>query len=159
MRLVNPVASFALPLLGRGARLEWSLPSGAQSRMAASPPTPQVVVVSDNPETIDGLQGYFVGVGIQACSARSLGSEDAVPAGTTALVVFPDEFPMPEIVEELVALREEQPGLLLLLVTAHPQHFVALSRDGRPAHPIVLPKPVFGWIIVDAIRMHAQGVS
>jgi len=117
------------------------------------------MIVSDSPETIDGLQAYFAGVGIQACSARSLRSAVAVPPGTTALVVFPDEFPMAEIVVALVALHEEQPNVLLLLVTAHPHHFARLSRSGQTAHPILLPKPVFGWTIVDAIRMHGEPVS
>ena len=125
--------------------------------MALRPTTPQVVVISDNSETLDGLQAYFAGVGIHTRSFRSLQLARAIPPATTALVVFPDELPLADVVEDLAAVREQQPWLLLLLITAHPQRFAALSRDGHPVQAIVLPKPVFGWTIVDAIRHHAEG--
>lgn len=127
--------------------------------MAPGPPTPQVVVISDNPETIDGLQAYFAGVGIHTRSSRTFKLARALRPGMTALVVFPDELPLADVVEGLAAVREQQPWLLLLLVTAHPQRFAALSRDGHAVQAIVLPKPVFGWTIVDAIRLHAEGLS
>ena len=125
--------------------------------MAFSPATPQVVVISDNPETLDELQAYFVGVGIATRSFRTFQLARAVPPATTALVVFPDELPLADVVEGLATIREQQPWLLLLLITAHPQRFLALSRDGHSVQAILLPKPVFGWTIVDAIRQHAEG--
>jgi chromate transporter len=55
-------------------------------------------------------------------------------------------------------LRASRPRLLVVLVTGAPQRFAAvLEPDGRSVPPIVLPKPAFGWSILDAIRAHAQG--
>src|SRR6186713_817357 len=66
------------------------LPDAA--RMATGAATPQVVVVGEDPETVDGLQAYFADVGISARAAHSLDAANKVPAPTTAFVVFPDGF-------------------------------------------------------------------
>lgn len=121
---------------------------------------PRVVVVSENAETVDGLQTYFVGVGISARSARSLGAALSLPESTTAVVVFPDDFRAVEVVESLLALRKKCPRLLLLLVTGEPRRYSeALAVRQGASSLLILPKPVFGWAIVDAIRSHAEALA
>ena len=115
-----------------------------------------VMVVADNRETIDGLHSYFQGAGVASHTARGLGDATAIRAATTALVLFPDEFDAKDVVRRIAALRTSRPRLLLVVVTSAPQRFrSALEPDGRSLLPIVLPKPAFGWAILDAIRAHA----
>ena len=122
--------------------------------------TPRVIVVSENPETIDGLQTYFGSVGIAAQSARTLEVTSSLPERTTAVIFFPDEFGVEDVIRRVQALHKKRPRLLLLLVTGDPRRFSAALAAGRQdAALLVLPKPVFGWTIVDAIRLHAQALA
>ena len=119
--------------------------------------TLRVVVVCENPETVDRLQAYFVGVGISTQCARTLDPTNGLLEDTTAVVVFPDEFNADDVVERISLLRGRRPGLLLLVITAEPQRFAtALKSDTTASSWLVLPKPAFGWTIVDAIRLHAD---
>ena len=128
--------------------------------MVQAAPSPRVVVVSENPETVDGLQTYFVGVGITAQSACSLEATSSLPERTTAVVFFPDGFGAEDVIGRVQALHKKRPRLLLLLVTRDPRRFSAALAGGRPNTPlVVLPKPAFGWTIVDAIRLHAQALA
>jgi hypothetical protein len=116
-----------------------------------------VTVIADNPETIDGLQEYLRGAGVSSHGARALREVRVVPPATTAVVLFPDELGTEEVVESIGVLRAARPLLLLLIITGAPQRFrAALGPDGCSLPPIVLPKPAFGWTILDAIRAHAQ---
>jgi hypothetical protein len=125
--------------------------------MAARVTASKVVVLSESAETLDGLQAYFLGVGIPVQSARTLDAILRLPEQTTALVLFPDGFASADVIERARALRRDYPRLLLLLITAEPHRFsAALSNDSDKRSTLILPKPVFGWTIVDAIRLHAE---
>jgi len=87
---------------------------------AQSAPAPRVVVVSENPETVDGLQTYFVGVGITAQSVRTLDATASLPERTTAVVVFPDGFG--PTMSSAASRRSTRSGRAL-----------APARDTRPA--------------------------
>lgn len=122
--------------------------------------TARVVVVSENPETVDGLQSYLFGVGIDAQSAASLDATTSLPDCVTAVVCFPDGWGADEVIRRMRALRRKRPDLLLLLVTGDPRGY-ATSLAGARGEPsiVVLPKPAFGWAIVDAIRLHAETLT
>lgn len=116
-----------------------------------------VAVVADNPETIDALHAYFSQAGIASNGTRTLNDADRMVPATTALVLFPDDFDPGDIVTFITSLRSARPKLLVLLVTGTPQSFrSALGPDGHSLPPMVLPKPAFGWNILDALRAHAH---
>lgn len=141
-------------------QLERSLLFWDRPNMAHSATPPRVVVVSENPETVDGLQTYFGGVGIASETARTLDATASLPERTTAVVVFPDGFGAEDVISRVQTLHEERPGVLLLLVTREPRRFSAALGASRPDSVlVVLPKPAFGWTIVDAIRLHAQALE
>jgi len=127
--------------------------------MATGPKTKlAVAVVADNPETLDGLHAYLSGAGVSSRAMRALGDAGAMARELAAVVIFPDELDAAEVVAHVARLRATRPRLLVLLVTGMPQRFAAaLEPDGRSIPPIVLPKPAFGWSILDAIRAHAHG--
>lgn len=80
-----------------------------------------------------------------------LGGIDRKPCA--AIVFFPDEFSLEDVLRELSRLRRERPQILPLLVTRQPRLYLevtSVQADGLA--PIVLPKPAWGWTIWDAIR-------
>ena len=116
-----------------------------------------VTIVGDRKETIDSLEVYLTGVGVTAHATRSLKDARKVAASVMAVVLFPDDFDADEVVATLLALRAARPKVLILLVTSAPQHLrAALDPDGLSLPPLVLPRPAFGWTIVDAIRANTQ---
>ncbi len=128
------------------------MPSGSKRRKA---PT-YVTIVSNNPETLDGLQAYLAEAGVPSHCTRAIGDLAMVaPDCATAAVIFPDDFADNAVISLLRQLRKTRPRLLALLVTREPQRFRAvLDADDRSLPPIALPKPSFGWDILDAIRAH-----
>jgi hypothetical protein len=110
----------------------------------------EVTIVAANPETLDGLQAYLSGAGIAARCARDLDAcKKAASARTLAVVVFPDDFRWEEVVETLAELAEHHPRALPVLVTAHPQRCEELRTVEEV---LIVPRPVWGWTILDAIR-------
>jgi hypothetical protein len=117
-----------------------------------------VTVVAENPETIDGLQGYLQGAGVACHATRSMGDESTVPAVSTSLVLFPDDYDVHGATDWILLLRRSRPQLRILLVSNQPQRFQdATVAIGRSVPPVVLPKPAFGWTILDAVRDGARG--
>jgi hypothetical protein len=91
------------------------------------------------------------------CTRAIANLELAAPDCAGATVIFPDDFPDAEVIAFVRKLRRAHPRLLSLLVTSEPQRFRAIAEaDGRSMPPIVLPKPSFGWDILDLIRAHAD---
>lgn len=118
-----------------------------------------VSIVSTNPETLDGLQDYLRQAGV-ACHCTDAADDFAAvaPESVTAAVIFPDDFDPVVIVALITELRRVRPRLLSLLITRSPSRLAgALDADGRSLPPIVLPRPSFGWEILDAIRAHVPG--
>lgn len=116
-----------------------------------------VTVIAESAQTIDGLHAYLDGAGVESRAGRTLSDATKVPAKSTALVIFPDEFDVDDVVATLTSLRASRPRLLILIVTGAPQRFrPALEPDGKSLPPVVLPKPAFGWTILDALRAHAS---
>lgn len=118
-------------------------------------------IVSNNAETLDGLQSYFARVGVPSHSTRSIHDLAAVaPAAATATVIFPDDFAEAAVLELLGEIRRKRPRLLTLLVTRTPQRLrTALGKHGHSPALIVLPRPSFGWDILDVIRGRTPNIQ
>jgi len=114
-----------------------------------------VTVIAESRETTDGLHAYLQGAGVATRTMRALGDAATLSPATAAVVLFPDEFAVDEVLLRISGLRRAR-SRLLVVVTATPQRFrPALDPDGHSLPPVVLPKPTFGWSILDAIRDHA----
>ncbi len=116
-------------------------------------PRLRALVVGTDPTTRAALLSYLHGAGIDAdACGDAKGLERACRAprsAADAVVVFPDDLAPAAVRATLRAARAVGRDVLLVVVTASPQRFSATA----PLH--VLPKPVFGWTLVDAIRAHA----
>jgi hypothetical protein len=118
-----------------------------------------VTIVSRNPETLDGLQQYLGRAGVPSRTTAALRNLDAVaPEHATVTVIFPDEFSEEAVLATVGQLRRTRSRLLTLLVTRAPRRLLSsICRDDddeRLPMPTILPKPLFGWQILDAIRAH-----
>jgi hypothetical protein len=118
-----------------------------------------VTIVSQNPETTDGLQQYLGRAGIASRSTRTVHDVSVVASDhTTATVIFPDDFAEDAVLALIAELRRRRPHVRNLLITGAPQRLLSSLRldDHRLPMPTVMPKPSFGWTILDAIRGHVE---
>lgn len=114
-----------------------------------------VAIVSANPETVDGLESYLRGVGMAARGSRRLEScSRLVTPSTVAVVLFPDDFSWETVLATLAELASRKASMLRLLVTGQPSKFERLAAN---RNVIVVPRPAWGWTILDAIRAHLDG--
>jgi hypothetical protein len=120
-----------------------------------------VSIVASNSETLDGLQTYLQQAGVPSHSTRAV--QDLAmgsPEFATVTIFFPDDFAESDALKFLGRLREHRPHVLVLLITRQPDRFrKAIVADGKSTLPIILPKPSFGWDILDVIRAHDAGRS
>ena len=141
------------PVLSRGTPLALRPPMPSRPRTRPL----HVTVVSNNAETLQRLLAYFDESGVPTAGTRALRDLSTIAPTTTAVVLFPDDYPERDVSATVTALRRARPRVLLLVVTREPQRFAStLTPDERSTAPLVLPKPSFGWSILDAIRAHAQ---
>jgi hypothetical protein len=113
-----------------------------------------VTIVSANRETLEELRTYLRRAGFSARGARTLEECARVTASTAlAFVFFPDDFRWEAVVSTLAEVAEAREDALSLLVTAHTKRFARLSA---PKQTLVIPRPVWGFRIVDALRAHHE---
>jgi DNA-binding NtrC family response regulator len=115
----------------------------------------RVAIISANPETIDGLQSYLESAGMATRGTRQLEDCGELTApSTVAVVLFPDDFPPARVLETIAKVDAQRPSVLCMLVTSQPQTFEALASGRRSL--LVVPRPAWGWTILDAIRAHVD---
>lgn len=128
--------------------------------MSQPPSTVWVTIIAESRDTIDGLRAYLSGAGVSSHTAQHFGDVGVLPPAVQAVIVFPDELDPDAVAAGLAALRATHPHVLVVVVTGAPQRLRAvLAPDELSSPPVVLPKPVFGWTILDAIRAHARAQS
>jgi hypothetical protein len=121
----------------------------------AQPQRPHVTIVAANAKTLDGLQGYLSLAGLDARGTSHLGELDRKHC--SAVVFFPDDFSSTTVLRELMRLQREHPTVLPLLVTSEPQRYSAIpASGGKAVQPVVIPKPAWGWTILEAIQRRAS---
>jgi DNA-binding NtrC family response regulator len=110
-----------------------------------------VAVVSDNTDTLDGLERYLCDAGIAARGTRSLDQAwEIVTPSRSVVVLFPDDFPTIKVFAALAALKRRRPGASAVIVTKDYRRFA--SAEGA----VVIPKPVWGFTILDAVRTRLE---
>jgi len=125
--------------------IDWH-PSCSSGGMRAA-----VTIVSTNRETLDGLQSYLRRAGVGARCTRDLAECTrfaSESARNLAVVLFPDDFRRDKVLAALADLAALPRPVLAVLVTAHPRKFE--QADGV----MILPRPAWGWSILEAIRAH-----
>lgn len=103
-------------------------------------------MIADRRDTRDELLAYLDGAGLPA---QGVDAPHKLARVTGEIVLFPDDFAAADIDAALPRLARAP---LLVLITAEPQRYA----DATGRAPLVMPKPAFGWQIVDAIRAHRE---
>jgi hypothetical protein len=114
---------------------------------------PQIVVavLASSRSTRDELAAYLQTTGFRAEPHTALDAEALGRA--RALVLFPDDFAMEVVQTFLRSLGRTRPGIVIVVITsARTELEPTLDRWAGRATPTVLPKPPFGWSIVETLR-------
>jgi DNA-binding response OmpR family regulator len=123
----------------------------------AAPPLTALVVCDDD-NTLMRLQDYLRRAGVQARATRQLDDAWRQSSGSDALVLLPDDFDAGEVADGLVGLLARTPSPFVILVTAGRQFFEPLIQTFDDAGSLVImPKPVWGWTIIDLLRSRFEG--
>lgn len=114
----------------------------------------EVALVATNPETLDGLQAYLRAAGLSARCVREIETcFRHSGAGPTAFVIFPDDFAWESVTAALDDGDKHRQDALRIVVTAQPKR---LESRGQSEHVVIVPRPAWGWTILDAIRAYAD---
>lgn len=136
--------------------VSWAM-SAARPPRARRRERAAAIVVAANPETLDGLEGYLRGAGVVARCTRDLDDCARLASeagGRVAVVLFPDDFRRDRVVTALDELGRTRTLAKAVLVTSHPRELEKLpSAEGV----VILPRPAWGWTILDAIRAAIDG--
>ena len=112
-----------------------------------------VIMVCDNDTTLVDMRAYLRGAGIDARATRRLSEAWALRTTADAVLLFPDDFDREQISNSMPRWMARSPHPLLVLVTGDPSYYETQMRGLSPAlTPVILPKPVWGWTIVDVLR-------
>lgn len=114
------------------------------------------MIVCAREETSRELGRYLQAAGVHVAVHRELSGAPAMTAEQT-MVLFPDDFTTDEVNAHLQTASAASPRTKLIVITAHPQRFErAAAREGCESRLIALPRPAFGWAILEAIRSDSQ---
>ncbi len=109
----------------------------------------RLALISNDRETLDGVQQYFQRLGARISIAPRLEDAAARTSGADAALLFADDYPHEEALRVIPALSVK----LVVVVTADVGNFrVSLPAERRADRVLVLPRPAWGWMLLDAVR-------
>jgi hypothetical protein len=114
----------------------------------------RVAIVSRNSGTLGDLEAYLQRAGVTTIGTQQIERSPEIMSGVSAVVVFPDDFEWETVVPALNACLHSSPRALPVVVTNAPQRFEAFVGPDDCALPLVIPRPAWGWTILEAIRSH-----
>lgn len=134
-------------------------PSGTQPAITdAQRPEAQmtVLIACDHDETLLRLRDYLVSAGVRAHATRDLDEALERRSREDALVLFPDDFDTGRVTDGLSRLLSLSRDTLVIVVTADSVAFDELIESTGNDRAVVMPKPVWGWTILDILRAAAK---
>jgi hypothetical protein len=112
----------------------------------------EVAIISGDAETRGELEAYLRAAGVTPWATGAIQQcVELAPPGTVAFVFFPDGFPTESVVRAVEVLTKRRPSALPVLVTAHARELEELRLGDKV---LIVPRPVWGWAILDAVRAH-----
>ena len=116
-----------------------------------------VVLVSERSDTADGMRRYLAHAGVSSRTVVRMDDILSAARDADAVVAFPDDFQPSVALEALAALRAVSPECVLVIVTSHPARYQRLGARDPQRGVVVLPRPAWGWNILDSIRACLDG--
>jgi hypothetical protein len=118
----------------------------------SSPSPPPTLVVCDDDDTLIRLRDYLVRAGVETRATRRLEDAWGRPA-SECIVLLPDDFNTGEVTDGLVQLLSSASSPFVIVVTADPRLYEPLIETlGNRESVVIMPKPVWGWTILDLLR-------
>lgn len=115
----------------------------------------RITIVSNNQETLDGVQLYLRRVGARAHGASRLDETDDTCAEADAILLFADDYPQTAAFRAFAHMRAAHPRTLVVVVTEDVGAFARSWGEDDGGRVVVLRRPAWGWMLVDAIRSAA----
>jgi hypothetical protein len=113
---------------------------------------PRTLVVGDDAELLVQLCDYLARAGVQARATRVL-AEAWRRESAEAVVLFPDDFDAGDVTDGLSCVLSRAASPLVIVITAGPRLFEPLIESlGGAESVVILPKPIWGWVILDLLR-------
>lgn len=113
-----------------------------------------MVIVAENSETEQNLTSYLRAVGVDVTTGGVAALSSA--RDVTSFVIFPDDLAPKSVPSMLEDLLREHPESLLVVATSQLWRY-AKYRDHERV--LAVPRPVWGFRILDAIRAHDEARS
>jgi hypothetical protein len=124
-------------------------------RTERAEPKPSALIVSDDDDTLLRLRDYLVRAGVETEATRRLGDVWGRSA-SQSIVLLPDDFDAGEVTGGLEQLLLRASSPFVIIVTAGPRSYEPLIESlGNPPSVVIVPKPVWGWTILDLLRQWA----
>jgi hypothetical protein len=112
----------------------------------------RVAIVSDNRETLDGLDHYLQRAGVETTCTRRVQRAAEISKGCSVVVLFPDDYEWGAVVAALSDCRRADAQSRAVVVTERSERFTSLVQPPALPELVIVPRPAWGWTILDAIR-------
>lgn len=113
----------------------------------------QLALISNDRRVAAGLQRYFDRLGARASSTSDLDEAPSSTRGADAVVLFADDYPEKNPLGILAGLSAK----VVVVVTSDVAAFrQAVAGTSLRSKVVVLPRPAWGWMVLDAVRACLQ---
>jgi hypothetical protein len=120
--------------------------------------TSTTLIVCDDDTTLIRLRHYLERGGVRARATRLLQDAWREAPRCAALVLMADDFDLREVAAGLYGLCSRSPTPFVIIVTSVRQHFEpTIQSFDHPESVVIIPKPAWGWTILDLIRSRLPG--
>jgi hypothetical protein len=110
----------------------------------------KLTLVSSDPDTLWGVHDYLARSGASLSSTSRLEQASEEASDADAIVLFADDYPHDAVVSTIAGLSSR----LVVIVTGRGSEFEPLrARRDLRTRVIVLPRPTWGWMLLDAVRV------
>jgi hypothetical protein len=109
--------------------------------------------VAANVPLIAELSRYLQTAGVVVRPVPVVGRILEVPRFDDAIVVFADDLESTEVAALVNTLPDDHRSPLLVIVTSYTRRYARLGVTEPQKRVLILPRPAWGWSIVDAVRM------
>lgn len=124
----------------------------AKSRKPKRSPALSITLVAANIPLISELSRYLQTAGVLVRPVPIVGRIVEVPRFDDAIVVFADDLEPTDVCALVNALPDDHRSPLLVIVTSYPRRYARLGVAEPHKRVLILPRPAWGWSIVDAVR-------
>lgn len=114
------------------------------------------MVVCDDDDTLVRMRDYLCRAGVETRATRHL-ADIWGQLAAQSVVLWPDDFDTDEVLDALRKLLLNVRSRFVIIITAEPRLFEPLLEALEdPESVVIMPKPVWGWTILDLLRQRLE---